>query len=161
MPQIFFWITLNDNNSPVLLLIELWYLPPGQGKCCIDRCWCQTYHLSKCWPNKSICNVCSKCDFKSLLQFFPYPIPHGGRFSLHSTGGEGSIWPALVSQLLRGLQSISCAILSKALLKGAISDHKQKKFDDISKIDGVIAIFVSRANFSEIFRFLFSNLTWP
>ena len=37
----------------------------------------------------------------------------------------------------------------------------KKKFDDISKIDGVIAIFVSRVNFSEIFRFLISNLTWP
>ena len=36
---------------------------------------------------------------------------------------------------------------------GAISDHKKKKFDDISKIDGVIAIFVSRANFSEILFF--------
>ena len=45
--------------------------------------------------------------------------------------------------------------------KWAISDHKQKKINDISKIDGVIAIFVSQANFSEIFRFFLANLKLP
>ena len=35
---------------------------------------------------------------------------------------------------------------------------RKKNFEDISKIDGVIAIFVGRANFSEIFEISFSKL---
>jgi len=58
------------------------------------------------------------------------------------------------------VRHILCNII-EGTLKGAISDHKKFFFDNISKINGVIAIFVGQANFSDFFRFLLPNLTWP
>ena len=53
---------------------------------------------------------------------------------------------------------ISCAILLKVLLKGTISDHMKKNFDDISEIDRVSAIFQPSQFLLENLRFSFSKL---